>query len=571
MVRSVRVSLGFCQVHVHPVVSQQAMRVRLPGTGQTFCVPHPVSVPGACGHMHMRLSVGIPSSGSSWRLLLSCEVLLDHFLRDAAMFRDVGIEPSAGTNCPLQRGVVHCDDTEFRAQALDPLEVIHQGPVIVALYVYPVLDEPAHLEKVVVDVPGSEGVLGVGRAILSDEDGGMVAVPVLLADTIQPLRVLFPPEVVLLAVFPYFKPAQRVCGYGRTVHDVARIVVDAEEIEVATLAKRVSPTQRRQEPSLAHSCDKKLLKEPFVHACRPPSTAVAMFGIEQPEVIGNAIHRIIIAVGRTYLMDLAIGLDVCRDHVASAPEVLGVTDVARRPSAHDISRHEVDVRLVDGAPVTHEVAKVLGDIGCVSLKKVDYVRVDPRTRVFEPQWVREMVQCDKRPDSGVHQLLYLETIVADGVLVELPPCRLDAAPLQTHPIGLLMELLHECNVFSHPVPVIVSYNAAGTILDMTGLNPAIPAIVAITTLDLQRSCRRAQQETLWQCKWFHGHTSLSGVAGVIVCLNRLAAQLAIWALVRPCDRSGAQGLRLPRSLSIDRMRRGRLSVLHLRVGRYRTA
>ncbi len=114
---------------------------------------------------------------------------MDHFLRDAAMFRDVGIEPSAGTNCPLQRGVVHCDDTEFRAQALDPLEVIHQGPVIVALYVDTVLDESAHLEKVVVDVPCSEGVLGVGRAILSDEDGGMVAVPVLLADTIQPLRV----------------------------------------------------------------------------------------------------------------------------------------------------------------------------------------------------------------------------------------------------------------------------------------------------------------------------------------------------------------------------------------------
>src|SRR5450759_1855561 len=125
-----------------------------------------------------------------------------------------------------------------------------------------------------------------------------------------------------------------------------------------------------------------------------------------------------------------------------------------------------------------------------------------------------MVQRDKRPDSGIHQLLYLETIVTHGVLIELTGRRLDAAPLQTHPIGLLMELLHECNVFSHSVPVIVSYNAAGTILDMTGLNPAIPAIVAITTLDLQRSCRRAQQETLWQRKWFHGHTSLSGVAGV---------------------------------------------------------
>src|SRR5660397_118809 len=64
-------------------------------------------------------------------LLLSCEVLLDHLLRDAAMFREVGIEPSAGTNRPLQCGVVHCDDTKFRAQALDPLEVVHQGPVIV--------------------------------------------------------------------------------------------------------------------------------------------------------------------------------------------------------------------------------------------------------------------------------------------------------------------------------------------------------------------------------------------------------------------------------------------------------
>src|SRR5450756_1321704 len=116
-----------------------------------------------------------------------------------------------------------------------------------------------------------------------------------------------------------------------------------------------------------------------------------MFGIEQPEVIGNANHRIIIAVGRTYLMDLAIGLDVRRDHVASAPEVLGDTDVARRPSAHDISRREVGFWFVDGAPVAHEVAKVLDDIGRVSLKKVDDIRVDPRTRVFEPQWVREMV------------------------------------------------------------------------------------------------------------------------------------------------------------------------------------
>src|SRR5664280_469882 len=97
MVRSVRV----CHLFVYPVVSQQATRAGFPSTGQASCVLHILSNAGARRHMHIRLSVGIPSSGSSWRLLLSCEVLLDHFLRDAAMFRDVGIEPSAGTNCPL--------------------------------------------------------------------------------------------------------------------------------------------------------------------------------------------------------------------------------------------------------------------------------------------------------------------------------------------------------------------------------------------------------------------------------------------------------------------------------------
>src|SRR5664280_1825901 len=187
---------------------------------------------------------------------VSAQILVNHLLGDAAMFREVCIEPSAGTNRPLQCGVVHCDDTEFRAQALDPLEVVHQGPVIVALYVYPVLDEPAHLEKVVVDVPCSEGVPGVGRAILSDEDGGMVAVPVLLTDTIQPLRVDLPSKIVLVAVFVYFELAQRVCGYRRTVHDVACIVVDTKEIDEATFAERISPTQWREEPALAHPCDK---------------------------------------------------------------------------------------------------------------------------------------------------------------------------------------------------------------------------------------------------------------------------------------------------------------------------
>ena len=119
------------------------------------------------------------------------------------MFRDIGIEPSAGTYRPLQRSVVHRNDAESGAQTLDPLEVVHQRPVVVALHIDAVFNQSAHFEKVVVDVPGPEGVFGIGCAIFGNEDGRMVAIPVLLADTIQSFRIYLPPEIVLLAVLAY--------------------------------------------------------------------------------------------------------------------------------------------------------------------------------------------------------------------------------------------------------------------------------------------------------------------------------------------------------------------------------
>ena len=136
-----------------------------------------------------------------------------------------------------------------------------------------------------------------------------------------------------------------------------------------------------------------------------------------------------------------IGVDVGRGQVGvDVGERLQGAD-AGRPDPEVVGVGGVDVGLVDGDPLVHQVAERGDHPLRVLLEGLGALGVQEAAGVLEPDRVVEMVQGDQRLDPGVDQPAELAAIVVDRGHVELAAAGFHPGPLQTHPVVLDVESL----------------------------------------------------------------------------------------------------------------------------------
>ena len=132
------------------------------------------------------------------------------------------VELAAALDGALLGLVVHVDQAEAGGGALDPLPVVAEAPVVVALNGEVALAQGL---QVLGDVAGAEAVCIVAGSVFGDIDGTGEEVVELLADLDDALRVDLPAEVVGGSVLRR--------AVGGAADGGAGIVVDAVEVAVA--------------------------------------------------------------------------------------------------------------------------------------------------------------------------------------------------------------------------------------------------------------------------------------------------------------------------------------------------
>ena len=98
------------------------------------------------------------------------------------------------------------------------------------------------------------------------------------------------------------------------------------------------------------------------------------------------------------------------------------------------------VELVDDNPAADIRRNVRQEKGEVAFKIVAVFCLAKSAQLFKPKGMGKMVQGDKNLDApGLQQFQQLQ-VMAQGILVEAPFHRLDAAPLDGHTIALVPKL-----------------------------------------------------------------------------------------------------------------------------------
>lgn len=88
------------------------------------------------------------------------------------------------------------DQPETGRLALDPLEIVHQGPVVVSLYWDTLLTQPGDLIQVVIYVFRPEGILTVAGPVFGNPYGSPVFFLKIFAKHIETFGVYLPIQVV---------------------------------------------------------------------------------------------------------------------------------------------------------------------------------------------------------------------------------------------------------------------------------------------------------------------------------------------------------------------------------------
>src|SRR5438445_7919882 len=164
-----------------------------------------------------------------------------------------------------------------------------------------------------------------------------------------------------------------------------------------------------------------------------------------------------------------------------------VAMTAGRKLAGDPPVRGVDARLVDRAPDVDEIAELVDDAMHERDEGAWCVGRDPSSFAHEPEWVREVVQGDHRRDPLLAHLAEHVSVVTDLARVEDAFRRLDPRPLDGKPVGILLQLAQQRDVFA-VTPVAVARNGGGVALrdSSSFMLPLPPIAVAVVTFDLVR-------------------------------------------------------------------------------------
>src|SRR6185295_9305440 len=112
---------------------------------------------------------------------------------------------------------------------------------------------------------------------------------------------------------------------------------------------------------------------------------------------------------------------------------------AGRPEAQQIALRGVDDRLVDRTPELAQIAQRTDRMLDKTSEALWRGRVQPAALGLQPARVSEVVQRDHRGDPPVAERLEHLAVAPDRGDIEDALARLDPAPLDRHPVGVLAE------------------------------------------------------------------------------------------------------------------------------------
>ena len=138
------------------------------------------------------------------------------------------------------------------------------------------------------------------------------------------------------------------------------------------------------------------------------------------------------------------------------------------------------------------------------LEPVGGIAVRPATPLLKGLGQIPVVQGEPGHDACFQQLVHQPAVEVETLPVDLAIAWLDARPARREPICTEAELLHECDVFRHPVIMVGSHFGGISVCD--GVRYArehVPdgvflAILMRRAFDLSRSGRRTPEKTGWK-------------------------------------------------------------------------
>src|SRR5574341_1234706 len=102
--------------------------------------------------------------------------------------------------------------------------------------------------------------------------------------------------------------------------------------------------------------------------------------------------------------------------------------LAGRPAPDPVGLAAHNIRLIDGAPYTRQIAKRRNDLARVTLKPDHHFRVLPAAFLCHPDRVGEVVECDHRLNPTLAQPFHHLPIASDGALIPDARLRFNTAP-----------------------------------------------------------------------------------------------------------------------------------------------
>ncbi len=154
--------------------------------------------------------------------------------------------------------------------------------------------------------------------------------------------------------------------------------------------------------------------------------------------------------------------------------------------AGQVAHDGIGDRLVDGDPLGDEIAQFGHDFGNVTSEIIHDDFAAEVTLFSQPRWIAEMVQCYHRLQAPIMASLQNGAITGDCFRVKDAGFRLDTAPFQRQPVGVVAQFGGDIKIGFGVVPPVASQPATRLSLDprRVGRLPGVPIAVGVVALDL---------------------------------------------------------------------------------------
>ncbi len=155
-----------------------------------------------------------------------------------------------------------------------------------------------------------------------------------------------------------------------------------------------------------------------------------------------------------------------------------------REHALSVAHQRDDLRLVDRGGERHQVAERGRDALAVAREALDRVGRQPAAGLRQPARQREVVQRDERRQAELLERAEHAPVVLERRRAELPRRRLDARPLERHPVRVLPQPGQQREVLGVAVELVDRVAGGLDAGRVRRVLPGPPVVVDVAALDL---------------------------------------------------------------------------------------